>query len=100
MQRSFKNKAIVLPKMFGMALLCLLSGTAYADVAANALPTGGQVVAGNATISHDATAPVVNVNQTSQRAVVNWQSFDVGSNATVNFNQPNAQASTLSLIHI
>ena len=83
------------------ALLCLLSGIAHAeDVAANAVPTGGQVVAGDAAIQSAGTAnaPVVNVNQTSQRAIVNWSKFDVGSNATVNFNQPNAQASTLNKI--
>ena len=45
-----------------------------------ALPTGGQVVAGNATINSTSTAnsAVMNINQTSQRAVVNWDSFNVG----------------------
>jgi filamentous hemagglutinin family protein len=59
------------------------------------------VVAGTANISTDnsqASAPVMNVNQASQRAVVNWEKFDVGASATVNFNQPNAQASTLNRI--
>jgi fibronectin-binding autotransporter adhesin len=85
-------------------LLCLLSMAAVAqaeDVAVNALPTGGQVVAGDAHIVADhanASAPVLNINQTSQRAIVNWDKFDVGSAATVNFNQPNAQATTLNKI--
>ena len=94
--RTIKVKAM--PNLFGLALLCLLCDLAFADVAVDALPTGGQVTAGQAVIVKDALAPVVNVNQTSQRAVVNWQSFDVGSGATVNFNQPNAQASTLNKI--
>jgi filamentous hemagglutinin family protein len=71
------------------------------EVVVNALPTGGQVVAGDAHIVADhsnAAAHVLNINQTSQRAVVNWDKFDVGSAATVNFNQPNAQASTLNKI--
>ncbi|MBU3605138.1 filamentous hemagglutinin N-terminal domain-containing protein, partial [Polynucleobacter sp. MWH-Creno-3A4] len=65
-----------------------------------ALPTNGQVVAGNATISQSqtATTATMNVNQTSQRAVINWDSFNVGKNATVNFNQPNASAVTLNRI--
>ena len=66
----------------------------------NALPTGGQVVAGSATISQtqNATLATMNVNQSSQRAVINWSSFNVGANATVNFNQPNAQAVTLNRV--
>ena len=58
---------------------------AISQTAPNALPTGGQVVAGNATISQTQTAnsATMNINQTSQRAVVNWDSFNVGKNATV-----------------
>ena len=41
----------------------------------------------------------MNINQSSQRAVINWNSFDVGSKATVNFNQPNAQAATLNYVN-
>ena len=81
----------------------LFSGLVHAAppvVAPTTLPTGGQVVAGNATISSTTTAnnAVMNINQTSQRAVVNWDSFNVGKNATVNFNQPNANAVTLNRV--
>jgi mucin-19 len=69
-------------------------------IAANALPTGGQVVAGNVAISQtqNATSATMNINQTSQRAIVNWDSFNVGKNATVNFNQPNASAVILNRV--
>ncbi|MEY3862781.1 MAG: hypothetical protein RIR60_1147, partial [Pseudomonadota bacterium] len=94
------NKALV---MLTIALCLCVSLAAHAETppATTALPTNGQVVAGTAHISTDnsnASAPVMNVNQASQRAVVNWEKFDVGSAATVNFNQPNAQASTLNRI--
>jgi filamentous hemagglutinin family protein len=71
-----------------------------AQVAVNTLPTGGQVVAGQATISQTQTptSATMNINQTSQRAVVNWDSFNVGKNAQVNFNQPNAQAAILNRV--
>ena len=64
------------------------------------LPTNGQVVAGSASINSSSTAnsAVMNINQTSQRAVINWDSFNVGKNATVNFNQPNANAVTLNRV--
>ena len=66
----------------------------------NALPSNGQVVAGNAAISQTQTAnsATMNVNQSSQRAVINWDSFNVGKNATVNFNQPNANSVTLNRV--
>ncbi|MBU3578129.1 MBG domain-containing protein [Polynucleobacter sp. UK-Kesae-W10] len=71
--------------------------TSFAAPAANALPTGGQVVAGSASIN--TAGNTMNINQSSQRAVINWNSFDVGKNATVNFNQPNAQAATLNYVN-
>jgi len=89
--------------VFISALLCLLGVGVVeaADPSTNALPTNGQVAAGTASISTAGSvdAPVMHVNQTSQRAIVNWDKFDVGTNATVNFNQPNAQASTLNRIN-
>jgi filamentous hemagglutinin family protein len=62
-----------------------------------AAPIGGEVQSGNATISHSGT--VTTINQTSQHAGVDWQSFNVGSNETVNFIQPNSSSSTLNRIH-
>ncbi len=64
------------------------------------LPKGADVVIGNVTIdtNQNNQSSVMNVNQVSQRAVVNWNSFNVGSDATVNFNQPNASASILNRI--
>ncbi|WP_150561946.1 filamentous hemagglutinin N-terminal domain-containing protein, partial [Pandoraea bronchicola] len=60
------------------------------------LPTGGQVAAGQATISTNGNT--MNVTQTSQNAVVNWQTFNVGSAATVNFQQPSANAAILNRV--
>jgi filamentous hemagglutinin family protein len=82
----------------------LISQSSYSQSATspavNALPTGGQVVAGQAAISQTSTATsaTMNVSQTSQRAVVNWDSFNVGKNAQVNFNQPNQNAVILNRV--
>lgn len=79
--------------VIGLAAL----GTAQAqNIAANALPTGGQVTAGS--ITYGVTGNTLNVNQTSQRGAINWNSFNVGSGATVNFNQLNAQSITLNRV--
>src|SRR6185312_15252457 len=72
--------------------LVFVTGAA-AQPAPNARPTGGQVVAGSASISQNTA--VTAINQASQRAAIDWQSFNVGSQHTVNFNQPNASAVTL-----
>ncbi|MBT8632250.1 filamentous hemagglutinin N-terminal domain-containing protein, partial [Polynucleobacter paneuropaeus] len=66
----------------------------------NALPINGKVVAGVATISQTSTAAnaTMTVHQTSQRAVINWDSFNVGKNAAVNFVTPGANSSTLNRV--
>lgn len=50
-------------------------------------PTGGQVVGGAASISQPATGQL-NVNQHTDRVVINWDNFNIGKNATTQFFQP------------
>ena len=77
--------------------LVLISPVFAAGLAANALPTGGNIAAGQASISK--TSNVMNINQSSQKAIINWSSFNIGKDATVNFNQPNSNASTLNRVN-
>lgn len=63
----------------------------------NAMPAGGQVSAGQAAISRSGTR--TQVTQGSDRAVIDWQGFDVGRNASVNFTQPNAGSWTLNRVN-
>ena len=69
--------------------------------AINQLPTGGVVVRGTASIQQTATAQAaaMMVNQSSQRAVLNWDSFNLGQAASINFVQPNPQSVTLNRVH-
>jgi filamentous hemagglutinin family protein len=79
--------------------LCLgfvLASTAFADPAANALPVGGEVAQGAATISQ--AANTMDINQATSKAVVNWQSFDIGAAATVNVIQPSNTSVLLSRV--
>ncbi|HLY91421.1 MAG TPA: filamentous hemagglutinin N-terminal domain-containing protein, partial [Acetobacteraceae bacterium] len=86
--------------LFGTALQTSLAVAlalpAHAQPAPNARPTGGVVVGGSASISQ--TANNTAISQSSQRAAVNWQSFNVGSQQSVNFNQPSASAVTLNRV--
>ena len=69
---------------------------AAAQPAPNARPQGGQVVAGAAAIA--AATTTTTINQTSNRAAIEWRSFDVGSNQSVVFNQPGASSVTLNRV--
>ncbi|MCX7246442.1 MAG: YDG domain-containing protein [Burkholderiales bacterium] len=62
----------------------------------NALPTGGQVAAGAASITQSATR--MDINQSTQKAILNWQSFNIGADAQVNFAQPSASAVALNRV--
>jgi filamentous hemagglutinin family protein len=57
---------------------------------------GGSVAQGAATISGNTNSTTV--TQSSSRAVINWQSFDVGSGKSVVFNQPDAKSATLNRV--
>lgn len=78
------------PKRLYAAVLLALSGPVYA------LPEGGEVVAGDATI--DVSGDTMQVLQASQRAILNFQSFDIDSGQTVNFQQPGADAVALNRV--
>jgi filamentous hemagglutinin family protein len=68
-------------------------------VAAQAAP-GAQVAAGqvNFASAGNAAAPTLTVTQSSERAIVNWQSFDVGKDAAVRFVQPSASSAILNRV--
>jgi filamentous hemagglutinin family protein len=74
----------------------LLATTALADPATNALPSGAQVAAGQAAISQSGNT--LTVQQSSDKAIINWQSFDVGAQAAVKFAQPDASSVALNRV--
>nr|WP_199043850.1 filamentous hemagglutinin N-terminal domain-containing protein [Dyella sp. ASV24] len=83
-----RRKALPLSlSLLGMAAgSCLPYSDALAVVpGANTLPTGGSIITGSATIT--STATTMTINQTSAQASINWTSFDIGSAASVMFNQ-------------
>ncbi len=70
---------------------------ALTPLAALASPTGGQVVAGTATINTPSPGGTV-VRESSQNAVINWQQFSVGQNQYVQFIQPDSSAVVLNRV--
>ena len=78
-----------------LGLLALTPGLAPAQ-APDARPLGGQVVAGQASIAQ--TASRTQVTQGSDRAVIEWQRFDIGAQHRVDIRQPSAAAWSLQRV--
>lgn len=55
----------------------------------NILPSGGNVVGGSADLHYNG-ANRLDIHQTTNRVVIDWNKFDIGKNATTQFHQPNS----------
>lgn len=78
----------------------LLASVSFVGLAASgnlalANPEGGTVEAGSATIGN-ADKNTLEINQQSQRAIINWDSFSIGEGETTRFILPNSQSVTLN----
>ena len=63
---------------------------------AYALPVGGVVTAGGASISSGAAGTTI--TQSTPNAAINWQSFSIGQSETVRFVQPNSSSVALNRV--
>jgi large exoprotein involved in heme utilization and adhesion len=80
--------------------LLLLSVAVLASAAAGfamAGPNGGTVVGGSATIQGQGSGAVT-INQATQNAIINWQTFNIGRGETTTFNQPNSSSTALNRV--
>nr|HRQ82252.1 filamentous hemagglutinin N-terminal domain-containing protein [Azospirillaceae bacterium] len=77
--------------------LPLIAMGVLAAFPANAGPQDGVVAAGNAEIRHDGPGKLT-VNQTSDRAVIDWRSFSIGAGEQAHFQQPSATSITLNRV--
>ena len=80
----------VMVKYSGLLATSCLVGLAISQNKAMAAPTGGNVVGGNANIT--VSGADTNIVQSSNRAAIDWQSFSVAPNESVNFTVPNGGA--------
>ena len=79
----------------GVALLCM-SVNVYAVPAVDALPGGGNISAGNGTISSQGNQMLI--NQASDKLAINWSSYNIGANASVTYQQPSRQSVALNRV--
>jgi filamentous hemagglutinin family protein len=80
-----------------LATTSLTASLVIAQAYAQNLPTGGSVAAGRVSIAPP-TSTQLNITQSSQSAVVNWQSFSIGQGSAVHIQQPNSAAAMLNRV--
>lgn len=78
------------------ALAFAAMDSANSQINSTALPTGGTVNAGSASITQNANA--MRIQQNTQQAIIDWASYNIGKNASVQYVQPNANASVLNRV--
>lgn len=78
--------------LFSPLVLIALAGSATAAD----LPTGGQLVTGSGSIATNGNT--MTVNQSSNKMAVDWQSFSIGQNNTMEFVQPSSSAVALNRV--
>src|SRR3954468_14853217 len=80
--------------------LAVASAFFSADVAAQttpgALPAGGQVASGSATLTYSPNK--LQIDQGTNKAILQWDSFSIGSSAWVNFSQPSPSSVALNRV--
>ncbi len=78
------------------ATIISISSTSLSLASSN-LPTNGNVVGGSATITQS-NSNTLNINQHSNSAIINWDTFSIGRGNTVNFYQPSSSSVALNRI--
>ena len=79
-----------------LSALCSIYPVRVYALDPGALPTNGQITAGSGSISQSGN--VMNVVQGSDRMAASWNTFNIGSAATVNFAQPSASSVALNRV--
>ena len=81
-------------RMLSRLLTVMLSGLSTLAVA---LPEGANLVVGQATVSTPSANAMV-VTQGSDKAILNWQAFNIGVGQSMQFVQPNAASVALNRV--
>jgi len=85
-----------LVRLFVASVLSIAAPKVLAAVVSNTLPTGANITSGAATIS--TTGSNMLIQQQTDKLITNWTSFDIGSSASVTFDQPSSSSIALNRI--
>ena len=73
-----------------------LSNLSSQEIHKSTLPTGGTVAGGNATITKENNN--LSINQASEKVILNWETFNIGKEASVEFFQPISTSKDLNRV--
>ena len=93
-ERAAVNRHAATPAPTLAALLLIFSSATTAW--AVELPDGGRVMAGDASISREGNT--VTIDQSSHKAAIDWDSFSIGKQGSVRFNQPGKDSAALNRV--
>src|SRR5690554_4935970 len=92
-----KSSSKLMLKPLALLSGALASASLLAAPAVQQLPTGGQVMAGQADIQQSTAR--MDITQHSDKAIIHWQGFDIGAQAQVNFAQPSVNSVALNRVN-
>ena len=78
--------------------LAFIIASLTVPVIAHANPSGGKIIAGDAEINFTDMGKRLDINQQSQNAIIEWDSFSIDVDELVNFSQPSVDAIALNRI--
>ncbi|MGJ8618991.1 MAG: filamentous hemagglutinin N-terminal domain-containing protein [Methylophilaceae bacterium] len=91
-----RSKTINFYQLKASALIASLAFGGQVFAASSELPTNGKVVVGTGAISQSGN--VMTINQNTDLMAINWKTFNVGADSTVNFVQPNSYSVALNRV--
>ena len=95
--RGKRASGAVMAAAAGLTLALAAQAASAATPSPGTLPRNGSIAAGTATLTQNGNT--LDVTQSSQKLVINWGSFDIGSGASVNFDQPGKNAIALNRVN-
>src|SRR6266545_5957205 len=81
----------------GLVAVSLAMWLCFYPFPAKGLPAGGTVAGGIATITQP-NPNTLNINQTSNKAIINWRGFNINVNELVKFSQPGSSSVVLNRV--
>ncbi|NHQ61113.1 filamentous hemagglutinin N-terminal domain-containing protein, partial [Chlorobium sp. BLA1] len=92
------NGGVPKSRLKSLAVLIALfaSGQMAYGLDPGALPSGGVITYGGGTVTTSSNR--MTVDQSTPKMIANWQSFNIGADAGVRFNQPNSSSAVLNRI--
>ncbi|MET3132057.1 filamentous hemagglutinin family protein [Oxalobacteraceae bacterium GrIS 1.11] len=92
------RRALLAPAFATLSVLSAMAAQAAppAPPAPNQLPTGATVVGGKVTIGQSGAS--MTLTQGTARGAIDWQTFNLGAQARINFKQPSAASVTLNRV--